>query len=140
MNSASDKSDSAHQAVALSDDHYSATQLRADRWSSLQDVSQRLAQASNDRKGVKRLRDQALELLHMLEPIEMFWAFPGHFVFERLTLLLNNEEFDDFASVVKRIVRATSSGYYRRRTVPLIGDDAEFDHTAEEEESPEARA
>ncbi|MDH4057024.1 MAG: beta-eliminating lyase-related protein, partial [Gammaproteobacteria bacterium] len=45
-----------------------------------------------------------------------------------------------FASVVKRIVRATSSGYYRRRTVPLIGDDAEFDHTAEEEESPEARA
>lgn len=140
MKSVSDKSDSTYQAQALSDDHYSATQLRADRWSALQDVSQRLSQASNDGKGIKRLREEALELLHALEPIELFWAFPGHFVFERLSLLLNSDEFEDFASVVKRIVRATSSGYYRRRTVPLIGDDTEIDRTAEEEESPEARA
>ena len=90
---------SSHQAFDLSDDHYSATQLRADRWSALQDVSQRLAQAAADGKDIKRLREQALELLHTLEPIEMFWAFPGHFVFERLTLLLNSDEFDDFARV-----------------------------------------
>ena len=55
-------------------------------------------------------------------------------------MLLNADEFDDFARVVRRIVRATSSGYYRRRNVPLVGDDLECDRSAEEEESPEARA
>jgi arginine decarboxylase len=140
MKSKSDKSDSTQKEPPLSGDFYSATQLRADRWSALQDVSQRLAQSSVDGEAVKNLREQAIGLLHALEPIEMFWAFPGRSVFERLTLLLNADDFDDFARVVRRIVRATSSGYYRRRNVPLVGDDLEFDRDAEEEESPEARA
>jgi arginine decarboxylase len=55
-------------------------------------------------------------------------------------LLLNADDFDDFARVVRRIVRATSSGYYRRRNVPLVGDNLDFDRAEEEEESPEARA
>jgi arginine decarboxylase len=139
MKSDSGKSGSKHEAKALNDDHFSATQLRADRWSTLQDTTQQLSQTKTGGEDIERLRKKARDIMHALEPIEMYWAFPGHFVFQRLASLLNNNEFDDLARIVRRIVRATSSGYYRRRTVPLIGDDTEIDYAAEEEESPDAR-
>ncbi len=132
--------DQSNHKAELSDEHYSASQLRADRWSALQDISQRLSRAVHDGRGVQRLRDQAGELLHTLEPIEMFWAFPGRFVFERLKSLITAENFDELANVVRRIVRATSSGLYRRRTIPIVGETAEEDNEPVEEESPDARA
>jgi arginine decarboxylase len=138
MNAASEKS--ASQVGGTDDDHYSASQLRADRWSGLQDVSQRLCQASGEGKGTQRLHDQATDLLQTLEPIEMFWAFPGRMVFERLKQLLYVKDYDELAKLVRRIVRATSSGYYRRRTIPIVGETAEDDQSADEEESPDARA
>ena len=67
MKPVSDKSHSTQQAHDLLDDHYSATQLRADRWSALQDISQRLAQAAADGKGIKRLREQGLSVSEAVE-------------------------------------------------------------------------
>jgi arginine decarboxylase len=140
MKTATDKASRSEASGTPSAEHYSASQLRADRWSALQDISQRLSRAVHDGRGIQRLREQGAELLGALEPIELFWAFPGRFVFERLKLLLATENFDEFASVVRRIVRATSSGYYRRRTVPIVGETAEEDSDSDEEESPDARA
>jgi arginine/lysine/ornithine decarboxylase len=125
---------------ATGDEPYSATQLRSDRWSALQDTTQSLAKAADDGKDDAPLRKLARELLDTLEPIEAFWAFPGSAVIDRLNELLHAGDFDELARTVRRIVRATSSGYYRRRTVPLLGDAADDESGKEEEESPDARA
>ncbi len=133
------KSKSTAKIPPLADDHYSATQLRADRWSALQDITQQIAGAAREGRGIQRLHEQAAELADALEPIETFWAFPGQVAFDRLKQLLNRGSYGELAQVVKRIVRATSSGYYRRRTVPLLGDTGDLDGAVDEEESPEAR-
>ena len=39
--------------------------------------------------------------------------------------LLSGENFEDLAFATKRISRALTSGAYRRRTIPLLRDDAE---------------
>jgi arginine decarboxylase len=135
----SQKSKSSAKVPALADDHYSATQLRADRWSALQDITQRVADAAREGRGTQRLHEQAAELADALEPIETFWAFPGRSAFDRLGQLLSRGSYEELAQVVKRIVRATSSGYYRRRTVPLLGETGDLDGGIDEEESPEAR-
>jgi arginine decarboxylase len=131
-------SSSSDDGPAAAGDPYSATQLRADRWSALQDVTQSLSKGAH--AGTERLCKHAANLLGQLAPLEPFWAFPGQPVFERLEDLLEAGSFDELAGVVRRIVRATSSGYYRRRTVPLAGDAAEGDQGQDEEESPDARA
>ncbi len=122
------------------DGHYSAGQLRADRWSALQEICQRIARALHGGKGIMRLSEQAAELLATLEPIEQFWAFPGRFAMAHLKQLLKDENFDELATKVRRIVRATSSGTYRRRTIPVDVETSNHnDLDDDEEESAEAR-
>jgi len=130
------KSKQMHLPSTLNEDHFSASQLRADRWSSLQEVCQRCARAMQDGKGVQRLSEHAGELIDTLMPIEVFWAFPGSPAIEHLKTLLHEQNFVELSAQVRRIVRATSSGTYRRRTVP-VGVDAT--NMAEEEETLEAR-
>ncbi len=128
---------------APEDEHYSATQLRADRWSSLQETCQRLAQTTEQGlqqgKDIQRLGDQASSLLDALQPIELYWAFPGRYAMDHLRALLGDKNYQDLSSLVRRIVRATSSGTYRRRNIPVTWETAEFEEAVEEEESPEAR-
>ncbi|MGD8679834.1 MAG: beta-eliminating lyase-related protein [Lysobacterales bacterium] len=59
---------------------------------------------------------------------------------DHLHKLLSARDYEELAFVVRRIVRATSSGAYRRRLIPLTGEYAEGEDAADEEESPEARA
>ncbi len=121
------------------DDFYSATQLRAERWSALQEACQRLVQALNHGNDVRALSDKVEAVLDTLEPFELFWAFPGRFVMEHLKQLLKDTDYIELTSQVRRIVRATSSGTYRRRTIPVGADAGNGADNAEEEESPEAR-
>lgn len=121
-------------------EYYSASQLRADYWSTLQEICQRIAQALHAGKEVQKLCQRAEELLETLDPIEAFWAFPGSFVIDHLKLLLRTKNYDELAIQVRRIVRSTSSGSYRRRTVPVGFEANECSDSAEDEESPEARA
>ncbi|HNP36408.1 MAG TPA: hypothetical protein PKK10_11200 [Woeseiaceae bacterium] len=140
MTKAADKIKPRVQAAAIADNPYNATQLRADRWSSLQDVTQSLAKALRTGKDVEQLRKQADELVRSLEPIEPFWAFPGHAILGRLKELLHENQCEELAHVVRRIVRATTSGFYRRRSVPLTGEALDSEQPGEDEESPDARA
>ena len=140
MTEFAEKSTPAAPPTAVTEIPYSATQLRSDQWSALQDVTQSLSKAVHAGKSVAPLQERAQQVLQTLEPMEMFWAFPGRSVFERLNELMRAENFDQLASVVRRIVRATSSGFYRRRTVPLLGDGQDNNPGQEEEESPDARA
>ncbi|CUK18895.1 Lysine decarboxylase, inducible [Ruegeria denitrificans] len=117
-------------------DYYSASQLRADRWSALRETAESLY-----RDGGDKYRARALELLHALAPIEMYFAFPGASAFDYLRRLLEHGNFTDFSTAVRRVSRALTSGAYRRRSIPLIADETEGDEFEDEStQTHEARA
>ncbi|SNS31349.1 aminotransferase class I/II-fold pyridoxal phosphate-dependent enzyme [Tropicimonas sediminicola] len=122
-------------------DYFSATQLRADRWSALREACEGMERHGVSSRQGKKLRAAALDLMEALAPIETYWAFPGAAVFENLRRLLAQENIEDLSVSVRRIARALTSGAYRRRTVPL--NSSEIDNEDYEDEaalSPEARA
>jgi arginine decarboxylase len=129
-----------HPAMHSIGDYYSAVQLRADRWSALRGAVGQLADLGAEEKGAAKLARQAKELFDSLSPIETYWAFPGLAAFDHMRRQLENRNWDDLAFTVRRVVRALTSGAYRRRTVPLARGEAEADEIEDESTLPvEAR-
>jgi len=122
-------------------DYYSAAQLRADRWSTLHEaVASLAAHGSDGQRGAKRLAT-AEAMLKALAPIERYWAFPGREIFAQLEQLLENRNITDLATAVRRVVRALTSGAYRRRAIQVLAEDQEGEDFEDETAlSPEARA
>ena len=118
-------------------EYYSAFQLRIDRWSSLKQVTQRLTADISDSARARYLED-AQRTLTSLQPIEMYWAFPGHVAFQKLHWLLDDANYAELAAIVSRIVSALLSNRYRRKHINLsegIGraeDDDEAPERADE--------
>lgn len=114
-------------------DYYSAVQLREDRWSALRDATDQLHRFSAE--GAARADSatpKAKALIDALTPIEMYWAFPGRAAFEHLRRLLDTKQYKDLAFSVRRIARALASGAYRRRSVPLVQGDGDYDDSDDE--------
>jgi arginine decarboxylase len=122
-------------------DYYSATQLRADRWSALRETAESmLVHGLEGRQGNKLLKT-AESLFEALAPIELYWAFPGLHAFEHLRKLLEQRNVEDLAMSVRRVARALTSGAYRRRTIPVGGDEIDSEDFEDESNlSPEDRA
>ncbi|MCB1349069.1 MAG: ornithine decarboxylase, partial [Maritimibacter sp.] len=122
-------------------DYYSATQLRADRWSTLRETVESLSLDGTEGRKGKKLVSTAEALFASLEPIEAYWAFPGRVAFDYLRRLLDQRAIEDLTISVKRVARALATGAYRRRTIPLGADDADSeDYEDESAISLEARA
>jgi arginine decarboxylase len=122
-------------------DYYSATQLRADRWSALREVAEGLARHGADSRKGKKLLSDAEELFEALSPIEAYWAFPGGASFDHMRRMLEHHNIDDFSHAVRRVARALTSGAYRRRSIPLLAEDTDTEDFEDEVAlSPEARA
>ena len=122
-------------------DYYSATQLRADRWSALREVAEELAIHGIESPKGKALLKDAHDLFDALEPIEAYWAFPGSAAFDHLLRMLHHLNTEDFSHAVRRVARALTTGAYRRRSIPLIADESDTDDFEDEISlSPEARA
>jgi len=98
---------------------YSASQTRLDNWNELKTVTSRLDEKEIDEELAQKLTKKARKLLHKLEPIEMYWAFPGRNVFKELLEILTTGDFHKTNNVVKRIVRALMNNSYRRRRINL---------------------
>jgi len=97
-------------------------QQRADRWNALREISEDLAHNRlPDRRRKERLVE-AHDIFDLLEPVELYWAFPGGDAFERIRRLLHRNDLIDFAHAVRRVARALSSGAYRKRVIPLFGE------------------
>ena len=120
-------------------DYYSAAQLRSDRWISLRDaVEAALDTSARERK---KLNSEITGLFSALEPIERYWAFPGAAAFQQLQRMFANDALNDLVFSLKRVVRALSTGAYRRRNVPLSREDGDWDDVEDESTLPiEARA
>ena len=118
--------------------YYNASQLRADTWSRLKNLTSRLDQAHRQQGKTATFKREAEQALELLEPIENYWAFPGASSFRLLKELLAKEEYALLARTVARIVRALMSHAYRRKTISLelrgsSEDDDEFAVESEED-------
>ncbi len=122
-------------------DYFSATQLRADRWSALRETAESLSLNGPEGRQGTRLIKRAENLFDALAPIEAYWAFPGAAAFDHLRRLLDQRSIDDLSVSVRRVARALTSGAYRRRTIPLMADEIDSEDFEDESAlSPEARA
>ena len=121
-------------------DYYSAIQLRSDRWSALQEITKKLAASPQGRSSAK-LHGKAEDLLDALGPLESYWAFPGTAAFDHLRRQCDHKNYGDLEFSVRRILRALTSGAYRRRSIPLEREDLDNEELEDEALlSPEARA
>ena len=121
-------------------DYYSATQLRADRWSALREGTTSLCRENSARK-LGSLKKRVGELLESLALIEPYWAFPGMLAFDHMRRQFEHGNFDDLSFSVNRVKRALTTGAYRRRSIPLDRESNDDDeHNDEAMLSPEARA
>ena len=121
-------------------DYYSASQLRSDRWSALREITESLSRTGTTGRKAEKLLAQTAALLHALEPIETYFAFPGKSAFDNLHRQLEHRNIDELSHAVRRVARALASGAYRRRTIPLKIDDESDDYEDETSMSLEARA
>ena len=94
-------------------EYYSALQLRTDRWTALKIACVQLTQAQSERKTAEAER-KIRELIEVLRPIELYWAFPGHTTFDRLADFLNEGRIETLATTVNSICAALLSNSYRR--------------------------
>ncbi|UPH72737.1 aminotransferase class I/II-fold pyridoxal phosphate-dependent enzyme [Abyssibius alkaniclasticus] len=121
-------------------DYYSATQLRADRWSSLREASSALTRETQARK-ITGIKARIAELFDSLSVVEAYWAFPGMAAFNHMRRQFEHGNFEELAFAVARVKRALTTGAYRRREIPLERDSVdEEEHNDEAMLSPEARA
>ncbi|KHA51795.1 aminotransferase class I/II-fold pyridoxal phosphate-dependent enzyme [Sulfitobacter geojensis] len=121
-------------------DYYSATQLRADRWSALRESVTSLCRETHAKKAAA-LKARIDELFASLALIEPYWAFPGMTAFDHMRRQFEHGNYEDLAFTTNRVKRALTTGAYRRRSIPLdreTSDDEE--HNDEAMLSPEARA
>ncbi len=122
-------------------DYYSATQLRSDRWTSLKSTAAALANSKHGGRNHAPLTEKARVILESLEPIEIYWAFPGKRGMAHLRRLLIEGDVDGFARTVTRTVRALLSGSYRGKIGPLMAEpDGESGPEDEVAETQEERA
>ncbi len=108
----------AKAGVSLSH-YYNASQLRADTWHRLKYLTSQLDEKHARKGDIARLRSAIADALAILEPVEMYWAFPGKDAFQHLRRLFELEEHHAVAQLVARIVRCLVSDSYRRRQVSL---------------------
>lgn len=121
-------------------DYYSAIQLRFDRWSALREVTGTLASLGSEARGVARHIKRAEALFEALHPIEVYWAFPGLTAFDHMRRQLEHRNLEDLAFSVRRVVRALTSGAYRRRQITLARDDNDLEDVEDDSTVPiEAR-
>ncbi|MGJ8573225.1 MAG: aminotransferase class I/II-fold pyridoxal phosphate-dependent enzyme [Hoeflea sp.] len=121
-------------------DYYSAVQLRTDRWSALREALDFLKREPESRKAAAT-RTKISKLFESLSLIEAYWAFPGVASFSHIQRQFEHGNVDDAAFSVRRVLRALTTGAYRRRHIPLDRDIVDAEENEDEAVlSPEARA
>ncbi len=121
--------------------YYNASQLRIDTWQRLGDYCAWVAESTGNHPGAAEVSQKVNEALAILEPIAMYWAFPGREALGQVRRLLASADYGALAVLVARIVRALINESYRRRPVDLAAEPPTgMAAEAEDEENDETDA
>ncbi|MGH6932597.1 MAG: aminotransferase class I/II-fold pyridoxal phosphate-dependent enzyme [Dongiaceae bacterium] len=106
--------------------YYNAAQLRSDLWHRLRTLTERVDNAEAAHADRDRLRADIAASLERLEPIELYWAFPGKAALADIRDLFRRREHGDLKRLTANIVRALASEAYRHRlTSEILRSDPE---------------
>ena len=115
--------------------YHNASQLRADGWNRLKHNAARLAETAGRQGKIGSLRTAVDNDLHLLEPVESYWAFPGKESMARLWQLFRQGNYPGLAQATARLNRALASESYRSRVgrgeASLLDDEKEEDEPEE---------
>ena len=110
---------------------------RRDGWTDLEEAASRVAQLSAQARAADEPTGKVRDLLNLLDPIEHFWAFPGHRRFEQVRRLFSQSDFNRCARLVADINRALADETYRGAIAsPLRGEDVEAEEAQAEQITP----
>jgi len=105
-------------------DFFSATDAREDRWQQLHAVARALSTQGNK----PELSQRVAELMSEIQPLETYWAYPGHALLAEARELGSNGDAIAFARLTERISRALLRGSYRHdRSVWEVAEESEGD-------------
>jgi arginine decarboxylase len=90
-------------------DFFSATEAREDRWQQLHTVARELSTQGNR----PELSQRVTQLMSEIQPLESYWAYPGHALLAEARELGSNGDAIAFARLTERISRALLRGSYR---------------------------
>jgi arginine decarboxylase len=108
-------------------DFFSATEAREDRWHQLHTVARALSTQGNE----PELSHRVMQLMSEIEPLETYWAYPGHALLAEARDLGSNGDAIAFARLTERISRALLRGSYRHdRSVWEVAEEIERDEAA----------
>ena len=107
------------QARTNLDFYHSPTQLRFDTWNRLEEYTSRLAEKHMRKADVRTLTRKTEEAMRLLDTFESYSAFPSDEDFRFLWHLFEEQDFDQLAHIVARVVRALTGGVYRSRHINL---------------------
>lgn len=119
--------------------YYNASQLRIDTWQRLGDYTARLAEnpTATDTAAIKLAIEEALAIL---EPVAMYWAFPGKAQLRQIRRLFEAGDYPELAVLAARILRALINESFRRKHVDLTPDTALEESQASEVEDESAES
>ena len=125
---------------AGSNAYNSLWQVRNDAWSTLEESTAQLALAGAQQRPVEQLTDSVIEALHVLAPIERFWAFPGMQAFFKMRRLFTTGKYDRCATMVARINRTLATDSYRGgHPLDTDGEDDGYHHEPSQADQAGAR-
>jgi len=105
-------------------DFFSATEAREDRWQQLHTVARALSTQGNR----PELSQRVTQLMSEIQPLETYWAYPGHALLVEARELGSNGDAIAFARLTERISRALLRGSYRYdRSVWEAAEETEGD-------------
>ncbi|MCZ0978792.1 hypothetical protein O1L60_04650 [Streptomyces diastatochromogenes] len=109
--------------------HNSVGHLRADAWSSLTDLTHRLAAQGADGRPDTAARIR--ELIDLLTPIEHCWAFPGTAALKELRGLHDQHEYRQLAHRAEELYGALAGHRHRAAPHTVAGPGAAPEETAD---------
>lgn len=117
--------------------YHSVMQVRTDGWGRLKRNSAQLADALQEGRDSKKLRQAVAGDLALLEPIDSYWAFPSRQDFEYLYELFESAHYLKLSQAVAKISRALASLSYRHKPVNIKTEE-DSSSTEESEELSDA--
>ena len=113
--------------------YYNVYLYRNELWDELKSCSETLAQLSKHASIPEELHTSTLDILHKLQDLERFWAFPGKQRIDTLIEFMTAEAYGPLASSVSKLVRGLISKSYYYEQFP--SDDSLSQHAEIEPET-----
>lgn len=95
------------------DEYYCKSRLRIDRWNFLKNEVVKLVECHDKGKDITELRSKVKVELHHIKSLEIYWAFPGVNIVEKLLIAYNAGNWNNLARLITSIARLISTDHYR---------------------------